>query len=208
MSDDRPLLLATEADCTLRLAKALDADLSPLPRLDAEHTFEAWRDDILSGPTRSRVIACVWLSVAGPEELTRLDADQWRVRFERPYLLWNFVLGAAGRICRDDGAIVAVAQAPAALDAPGFTPELAISDGVLALVRSVAAAEGPRRVRANLVTTPIGLITGDLVAPAPPLDLFPGTIESHVAGAVRNFLSPDSIGLTGRALAADGGRSL
>ncbi len=141
-------------------------------------------------------------------DLATLDRNAWRHRFEAPYLLWNFALGAAGRRCADGGTVVAVAQSPAALDAPGHTPELAIADGVLALVRSIAAAEGPRGVRANLVTTPIDLIEGDLVAPAPPLAGFPGTIETHVAGAVRSFLGTNSAGLTGRVLSADGGRSL
>ena len=154
------------------------------------------------------MIVAVWLEDAEVGELADLDREAWRRRFEAPYLLWNFALVAAGRRCADGGAVVAVAQAPAALDAPGHTPERAIADGVLALVRSVAEAEGNRGVRANLVTTPIDLIEGDLVAPTPPLEGFPGTIETHVAGAVRSFLGADARGLTGRVLSADGGRSL
>ena len=208
MPDDRPLLFATETDTTHALAKALDADLEPLPVASETERFESWRASAIEGAPRDRVIVAVWLEAADPRDLAMLDRDAWRRRFEVPYLLWNFALGAAGRRCADGGTVVAVAQSPAALDAPGHTPELAIADGVLALVRSVAAAEGPRGVRANLVTTPIDLIQGDLVAPAPPLAGFPGTIETHVAGAVRSFLGPDSAGLTGRVLSADGGRSL
>lgn len=208
MPDPRPLLLASDGDETRALARSLGADFAPLPDVGAPSTFEAWRDDVLADAPRERIVVAHWRPATPPRDLIDVDADEWAGRFEAPYLLWNFALGAAGRRCADGGAVVAVCQAPAALDAPGRTPELAIADGVLALVRSVAAAEGPRGVRANLVTTPIGLTGPDPIAPAPPLDGFPGTIESHVAGAVRSFLSRDAAGLTGRVLSADGGRSL
>jgi NAD(P)-dependent dehydrogenase (short-subunit alcohol dehydrogenase family) len=170
--------------------------------------FENWRTQAAAGEPRAQVIVAPWLVDARQSELMSLEPTEWRQRFELPYLLWNFALGAASRRVTDGGAIVGVVQAPAALDAAGWTPELAISDGAFALIRSLAAAEGPRGVRSNLVTTPIGLIKGDLVAPPPPLAGFPGTIETHVAGAVRTFLSTDAMGLTGRVLSADGGRSL
>lgn len=205
---ERTLLLASEADETHRLAKALDADFEALPAADAPQTFEAWRASTIAGPPRERVVVAAWLSAAKPGELMTVDPDAWRRRFELPYLLWNFALGAASRRVADNGVIVGVVQGPAALDAPGFTPELAISDGVFSLVRSLAAAEGHRGVRANLVTTPIGLVEGEIIAPAPPLSIFPGAIDRDVAGAVRTFLSPDASGLTGRVLSADGGRSL
>lgn len=208
MPDDRPLLFATETDATLQLAKAIDAEWVALPEADDPERFEAWRARAMQDAPRKRIVVSVWLTESDTRDLVELDLDAWRRRFEAPYLLWNFALGAASRRCADDGSIVAVAQAPAALDAPGRTPELAIADGVHALVRSVAAAQGGRGVRANLVTTPLGLVDGEVIAPAPPLDGFPGTIETHVAGAVRSLLSEDAAGLTGRVLAADGGRSL
>jgi len=208
MPDDRPLLIATENEETSRLATGLDADFVSLPDLTSPETFEAWRARVLAGDARERVIVSVWPPATDADDLVELDAEAWARRFEQPYLLWNFALGAAAKRAADGGRVVAVCQAPAGLDAPGRTPELAIADGVLSLVRSVAAAEGPRGVCANLVTTPIGLVQGDLVAPAPPLDGFPGTIETHVVGAVRTFLAADIEGLTGRVLAADGGRTL
>ncbi len=208
MPTERPLLFATECESTLSLAKSLDAELSALPRLEDPDIFEAWRSEASSGKPRERVVVALWLDDLARGELVSVDATAWRRRFELPYLLWNFALGAAGRRCVDGGALVALTQTPAALDAPGWAPEFAIADGVLSLVRSVAAAEGPRGVRANLVTTPIGLVEGEIVAPAPPLPGFPGTLEDQVTGAVRTFLSPDASGLTGRVLSADGGRSL
>jgi NAD(P)-dependent dehydrogenase (short-subunit alcohol dehydrogenase family) len=203
-----PLVLANEAAAPLALAKAIDGDLEALPAVGETDRFEAWRAEAVGGPLREQVVVCVWPDPIANAPLLEVDADAWRQRFEAPYLLWNFALGAASRRCADGGAHVARVQAPAALDAPGRTPELAIADGVLSLVRSVAAAEGARGVRANLVTTPIGLVEGEIVAPAPPLPGFPGTLETHVAGAVRALLSNDSVGLTGRVLPADGGRSL
>ena len=204
----RPLLMATEADAPMRLAKALDADFSPLPAASEPESFEAWRREAMSGEPREAIVVAAWLDAPSQAELMDVDATAWRRRFELPYLLWNFALGAASRRVADGGAVVGVVQAPAALDAPGWTPELAIADGVFSLIRSLAAAEGPRDVRANLVNTPIGLVEGEVIAPAPPLEGFPGSIERHVAGAVRTLLSPDAVGLTGRVLAADGGRSL
>ena len=208
MPESRTLLLATETPETHQLAKSLEADLEALPSVQHPERFEAWRAAASRAEPRACVVVSVWLEGVRPAELMEVDAEGWRRRFELPYLLWNFALGAASQRCADQGVVVALVQAPAALDAPGLTPELAISDGVLALVRSVAASEGPRGVRSNLVTTPIGLVAGDLVAPAPPLSGFPGSIEDSVAGAVRSFLSPDAASLTGRVLNADGGRSL
>ena len=208
MLDERPLLFASENEETSRLATSLNAEFVSLPDLTCPETFEAWRTSTLEGDVRERVIVSVWPPKSEVRDLVELDADAWAYRFEEPYLLWNFALGAAAKRVADGGRVVAVCQAPAALDAAGRTPELAIADGVLSLVRSVAAAEGARGVRANLVTTPIDLVEGDLVAPAPPLNGFPGTIETHVVGAVRTFLSSESEGLTGRVLAADGGRTL
>lgn len=208
MATEAPLFLGTESDESLALAKALGAEFSPLPKAEDTHAFEGWRTAVIGGEPRRQIVVSVWLEDAVQAELIGIAPAAWRRRFEMPYLLWNFALGAAGRRCADGGAIVAVVQAPAALESPGFTPELAIADGVFALVRSVAAAEGPRGVRANLVTTPIGLVDSEIIAPPPPLPGFPGTIEGHVAGAVRTFLSADAAGLTGRSLSADGGRSL
>lgn len=208
MPEERPLLMATEADATLRLAKALDADFEPLPAASEPEAFEAWRSEAMRGAPRAQIVIAPWLVAPSQAELMRVDSADWRRRFEQPYLLWNFALGAASRRITDGGALVGVVQAPAALDAPGWTPELAIADGVFSLIRSLAAAEGSRGVRANLVNTPIGLVEGEVIAPAPPLAGFPGTIEQNVAGAVRTLLCSDAIGLTGRVLAADGGRSL
>jgi NAD(P)-dependent dehydrogenase (short-subunit alcohol dehydrogenase family) len=208
LESERPLLIATDAPSMHALARALDAELALLPSLDAPGTFEAWRDELSSGAQRERLVVSIWNDAPRQAPLLDLDESSWEARFERPYLLWNLALGAASRRCRDGGSIVGLVQTPAALDSPGWTPEMSIADGVVALVRSVAAAEGSRGIRANTVTTPVRLIEGDVIAPPPPLATFPGRLDDEVAGAVRLLLSPDARGLTGRVLSADCGRSL
>ncbi len=208
-ANDALLLLATETEATRRLADALGASLTPLPPTREPDAFEAWRADVIAGPPAERVVVSVWLDAPAAHPLVELDDPAWRHRFELPYLLWTVALGAAGGRGADGGSIVALVQAPSALDSAGLTPESAIADGVLALVRSVAAAEGRRGVRANLVTTPIGLVEQASCLPAPPLAAsFPGRIDREVAGSVHMLLSPEACGLTGRALHADGGRTL
>ncbi len=190
------------------LATALEAELVPLPPLDAPASFEAWRAEAATAPERARVVVSVWNDEPAPESLVDLGENHWARRFEQPYLLWHFALGAATRRCAGGGAIATLVQTPAALDSPGWTPETSIADGVVALTRSLAASEGARGVRVNTVTTPLGLVGRPVIAPAPPLDCFPGRLEDEVAGAIRLLLSPDAAGLTGRVLCADGGRSL
>jgi enoyl-[acyl-carrier-protein] reductase (NADH) len=99
-----------------------------------------------------------------------------------------------------------VIEAPAALDAAGFAPEVGLASALRALARSLAASEGARGVRINTVTTPVRLGVVP-VAPAPPLASFPGQVEREVAGAVRLLLSADAAGLTGATFAADSGRT-
>ncbi len=208
MNTDRSILFATDTPSMRSLGDQLSAELVVLPALDVPESFEAWRAEVGAVPDCSRVIVSVWNATPTQGALVEQEQEAWLRRFEHPYLLWNFALGAAARRCRAGGAIVALVQTPAALDAAGWTPEMSIGDGVVALVRSLAASEGSRGIRANTVTTPIPLIGETVIAPPPPLDGFPGRLDQEVAGALRLLLSSDACGLTGRVIAADGGRSL
>jgi NAD(P)-dependent dehydrogenase (short-subunit alcohol dehydrogenase family) len=204
-----PLLLATACGPTRTLAEGLGTELTPLPSTLEPDGFERWREGQLAAAAADHIVVCVWPDAPDARPLVEVGEPEWRQRFELPYLLWNVALGAAGRRCADGGSIVALVQAPPALDSAGLTPESAIADGVLALIRSVAAAEGRRGVRANLVTTPIGLVRDPSCLPAPPLaGVFPGRLENEVAGSIRLLLSNEACGLTGRCLPADGGRTL
>ncbi len=208
MNTERSILFATDTPSMRSLGDQLSAELVVLPALDVPESFEAWRAEVGAVPDCSRVIVSVWNATPTQGALVEQEQEAWLRRFEHPYLLWNFALGAAVRRCRAGGAIVALVQTPAALDAAGWTPEMSIGDGVVALVRSLAASEGSRGIRANTVTTPIPLIGETVIAPPPPLDGFPGRLDQEVAGALRLLLSSDACGLTGRVIAADGGRSL
>jgi len=208
LSPNSTILLAPRSDAMQRLADALEAELVPLPPVSDREDFEEWRDGVAAGRAVAHVIVAVWSEGEAPDPLLELDESAWTRRLEGPFLLWNLALGAAAARCDDGGSIVALVQSPSALDAAGFTPEAAIGDGVVALIRSVAASEGPRGVRANAVTTPLRLVERATLAPAPPLPGYPGRIDVEVAGAIRMLLSEDACGLTGRVLAADGGRTL
>ncbi len=208
MPTDPILVLGSDCDAVQRLTRRLEAEFEALPELAAPETFEQWRAKTAAGEKRGRILIAPWNERPQRGELMTLDSPEWRARFEVPFLLWNFALGAAARRVADDGAVVGLIQSAAALDAPGWTPEFAVADGALSLVRSIAASEGTRGVRANLVSTPIGLVTSDVILPRPPLALFPGELEEEVAGCVRLLLSQDAKGLTGRLLSPDGGRSL
>lgn len=192
------------------LGESLGAEFEALPspdRIDEPEALERWRAECVARGERDHVIVCVWNESAEPAPLVELEEALWERRFERPYLLWNVALGVAARRCRAAGAIAALVQTPAALDASGLCPEMSIGDGVVALVRSLAASEGARGVRANTVTTPLGLVGDQVIAPSPPLEIFPGRLEVEVAGALRLALSSEAAGMTGRVFGADGGRS-
>lgn len=209
MADDRILLFAQDDVRARALAKALDAEIEAVPDSSSDPAvLEAWREGALAGAPRSKLVVYLGAVTHEPRPLMELDESVWSARFERPYLAWNLALGAASKRVADSGALVAVVQTPSALDSAGWVPEASIADGVIALVRSIAAAEGGRGVRANLVTTPTGLVEPPVIAPQPPLACFPGGLDREVAGAVRLLLSTDAGGITGRSVPADGGRTL
>ena len=190
-----------------------DLDGSPVPAstgLGAVSAVGARRD--ASGP--QQVVVAAWAPVRPVRAVVELDLDVWVDSVEAPVALWSAALGVAARQVADGGGVVAVVDRPSPLDCAGHGPEVAVADAVEAMVRSLGRSEGPRGVRVNLVTTPVRTAPGGasdpdgrVVAPPPPLDRYPGTIEDDVAGAVRMLLGPGAVGLTGTVLHADSGRS-
>ena len=206
MSAD-PLILGTDVAAVRALAAALGGRLELVPAAAGDAALEDWRRRIPSAPRCDRIVVALWSELPPrAEPLTDLDAGAWEVRAEAPLLAWSVALAAAASRCADGGAVVGVVEAPAALDAAGFAPEVGLAVAVRALARSLAASEGARGVRVNTVTSPARLGISPVV-PAPPLVSFPGKVEHEVAGAVRLLLSADAAGLTGCTLAADSGRA-
>lgn len=209
------VLLGTGSPSTGALAAALDATVLRAPDRPADRGWgptghaelEAWRAEVAAAPADGRVVVCTWADPGPATPLAELDPEAWRALVEWPTALWFTTLVAAARRCPDGGAVVAVVERPATLDAPARATTVAVADGVRNLVRSLAAVEGARGVRVNAVTTALHTAPDVLVGAAPPLPTFPGRVEVEVAGAVRLLLSPDAAGITGTSLPADGGRS-
>lgn len=209
------LLVGGDAPEVADLARSLDAEILPMPTSPtgaaeaaaAGAALDAWRADAALGARAASVVVVPWGTAAGATPLADLGLDAWSDRTEVALARWVAALGVAKARCADDGAIVALVDRPAPLDAAGWAPECGVADAVEALARSLARSEGPRGVRVNAVTTPARLTHVPVVDPAPPLGAFPGSVLLEAAGAVRLLLEPDALGLTGTVLHADCGRS-
>lgn len=171
-----------------------------------DDVLRAWRAELAALPTAEAVVVCTWSEPTPAVRLHELEPEQWRAQVEWPSALWFTTLVAAAERCRDGGAVVAVVERPATIDAPARAPLVAVGDGLVNLMRSLAAIEGPRGVRVNAVTTGVHTAPEVLLGAPPRLTTFPGRVEVEVAGAVRLLLSPDAAGVTGTTLAADCGR--
>ena len=156
-------------------------------------------------PTREMVV-CTWPAVMASLPLAELEPEAWRAQVEWPTALWFTTLVAAAGRCTDGGSLVVVVERPVTLDAPGHAALVAVSDGLVNLVRSLAAIEGARGVRVNAVATEVHTAPAAPTGAPPTLAGFPGRVADEVAGAVRLLLSPDAGGVTGTVLAADCGR--
>ena len=186
-----PLILGTDVAAVRALAAALGGQLALVPAAGGDDALEAWRRRCAAETPCKEIVVALWSeSPPRPVPLTDLDAEAWEARAEAPLVAWNVALAAAAARCADGGAVVGVIEAPAALDAAGFAPEVGLAAAVRALARSLAASEGARGVRINTVTSPDRL-----------------RVEREVAGTVRLLLSADAVGLTGVTLAADSGRT-
>jgi hypothetical protein len=210
MAVGRVLLIGTPTAEVRALASALDADLLAVPLLEQadDAAIEAFRVSQSDERDRTRVVVAVWPAAAAPAPLLTCDGDHWERRGEVPLIAWNVSMGVASRRVADGGAVVAVVEEPAPIDAAGWTPECGVAESAVVLARSLAQSEGARGVRANAVTTPLRLGGGKLAPPPALPDRFPGTLEREVAGAVRMLLGEDAAGVTAGVVHADGGRTL
>jgi NAD(P)-dependent dehydrogenase (short-subunit alcohol dehydrogenase family) len=193
------------------LAPAMTVSVPSRPGTDSwdwrwADVLDDWRAEIEGLPMTDRVVVCTWTDAASGAPLVDLGAGVWRRDVEWPTALWFATLAAAPGRCRDGGSVVVVVDRPAALDAPGHGPAVAVAGAVTNLVRSLAAREGGRAVRVNAVVSSCHARTGGLPGSPPPLPTFPGRVDVEVAGAVRLLLSDDAAGITGAALPATGGR--
>lgn len=175
-------------------------------RWDWADELDAWRREVAALPQAERVVVCTWPAPAARVPLVEVEDAQWLQTVEWPTALWFTTLVAAAATCRDEGSVVAVVDRPATLDAIGQAPVVAVADGMLNLVRSLAAHEGGRGVRVNAVVTSLNTDVSALPGAAPPLASFPGRVDVEVAGAVRTLLSTDALGMTGIALPVTCGR--
>jgi NAD(P)-dependent dehydrogenase (short-subunit alcohol dehydrogenase family) len=152
------------------------------------------------------LVVCTWPVPVPDTALVELDPVEWRRQVEWPSALWFSTLVGAADCCRDGGSLVAVIDRPATLDAVGQSAAVTVADGVINVVRSLAAREGHRGVRVNAVLSSIHTDPAELLSSPPPLTTFPGRIDVEVAGAVQLLLSDDAVGVTGTALSSTAGR--
>ncbi len=168
--------------------------------------LESWTGEVTAFPAADRIVVCTWPEPALEVALADLDPGEWRRQVEWPSALWFTTLVAAAGRCGDGGSLVAVVDRPATLDAVGQSAAVTVAEGVINVVRSLAAREGGRGVRVNAVVTSLHSDPVGLLGSPPPLAAFPGRVDVEVAGAVRLLLSADAAGVTGTALAATEGR--
>lgn len=203
------------------LRSGLDAELVEVPTLAADHestkemptwpwsaTLDAWRTSAAAGRAHRQIVVAPWADLLSkPVPLVDLADEDWFARLELPFARWYAAMGVAARRCADGGTIVAVIERPPPLDCAERAAETGLADAIESMVRSVARAEGARDVRVNAVTTPVRLAPERVVAPAPSLSRYPGTMETDVVGAVRMLLHDGAVGVTGSIVDADDGRS-
>lgn len=204
------LLIGTPVPALRELGEALDAEWLEFPsfeRAEAED-FEAFRLGHYGDREHDKIVVALWADEPRVGALTELDDAGWQRRAERPLIGWNVAMGVASRCVADEGAVVALIEAPAPIDSAGWTPECGVAEGAIVLARSIAQSEGERGVRANAVTTCTRLGGGELAPPPALAGRYPGSLVGEVSGAVRLLLSDDARGMTAGVTHVDCGRTL
>lgn len=189
------------------IADALGAHFIAVPEADDDKAWVQWREGLKGEKPASNVVVSLLPDLLQQAPLAGLSSIEWLARGETPLLRWMEALATAAPLCADNGALVAVVDCAPPLDSAGLAPEACVAEGVEALMRSLSLSEGKRGVRANAVVTPARIVTKPIVAPAPPLEGFPGSLREDVVRTVRLLLSDDAKYLSGHTLPADRGRS-
>jgi|JI10StandDraft_1071094.scaffolds.fasta_scaffold24214_7 NAD(P)-dependent dehydrogenase (short-subunit alcohol dehydrogenase family) len=189
------------------VADALGARFIAAPPLEDDRAWVAWREGLKGQKPVQNVVVALLPELHTQAPLVNLSSAEWLARGETPLLRWMEALATAAPLCADNGALVAVVDCAPPLDSAGLAPEAGVAEGVEALMRSLSLSEGKRGVRANGVVTPARIVTKPIVAPAPPLEGFPGSLREDVVRTVRLLLSDDAKYLSGHTLPADRGRS-
>lgn len=189
------------------IADALAARFIAVPAADNDQAWVQWRDGLKTETPAPKVVVSLMPDLPQQAPLASLSSAEWLARGETPLLRWMEALATAAPLCADNGALVAVVDCAPPLDSAGLAPEAGVAEGVEALMRSLSLSEGKRGVRANAVVTPARIVTKPIVAPAPPLNGFPGSLQDDVVRTVRLLLSEDAKYLSGHTLPADRGRS-
>jgi NAD(P)-dependent dehydrogenase (short-subunit alcohol dehydrogenase family) len=212
------LVIGPSAASTVSLCYAIGpVDFCPLPEPDSFDAswswnwgmeLESWLNSNAQGEKYSGVVVVCWGGADAPQAFIDISAADWLGQVERRIAVWFSAVKLGAQRCADNGSVVVVVERPAALDVVDYSSVVATGDGMISMMRCVAAAEGERGVRANAVTTELWTVPEHLLGPKPDLPSFPGSIDREVAGAVRFLLGPDAIGVTGSVLSPDGGRAI
>ena len=210
------LFIGETIEATTTLARSLGASVGvSVPKQPRTPTWawnwrgplDRWRGGLVDGPPVDQVVVCTWPATITSAPVIGLSPEEWRAQVEWPLALWFNALAVAALRCADGGSIVVVIELPSAIDAVGHGAVVTVAEGLLTLVRSLAAREGGRQVRVNAVTTELFTAPAVLAGSPPPLASFPGSVDVEVAGAVQMLGSSDASGLTGVVLRATGGRA-
>jgi len=215
MSKVKTLLIGSNTEPVATLGAELKANRHTIPSLAGiendswpwADALQQWRETVAGGEQADRIVVMIWPDHGHKTPCSDTDFLAWSRRAEAPLAQWFAALGCAQQLCSDGGSVVALVERPAPLDSTGRAPEVAVAEGVVALVRSLAKSEGARGARFNAVTTPLRLSPEKLVNPAPALASYPGQLLREVIGSVRMMLGDDSCGVTGSVVHADCGRS-
>src|ERR1700727_1932546 len=170
------LVIGPSVPSTVALCDAIGpAEFRPLPDLDSFAVswnwnwgveLERWKHSSPQVKKYSGVVVVCWDRLTAPQPFLEISASDWIVQVERRMAIWFSAVERAAESCADNGSIVLVVERPAALDAAGHSSVVMSAEGMISMMRCVAAAEGIRGVRANAVTTELWTVPEHPVGPS------------------------------------------